>query len=201
MSDGEKSPSFQGKFLAQPMGPLGIVLFLVYFAALSTLALEFLIGAWPTHSQPTAFLWGLVKISLGTDADLRLALVAVTAGALGAFVHSATSFVTFLGNRKLIRSWAGWYILRPLIGMALALMFYLLIRAGLVAPSSNGSAVSPFGVAAIAALAGMFSKESVDKLREIFQEVVKPPAHEEKQRLDKLTDPAPDGDASAGSTG
>lgn len=188
MSDNVEAQTFQVGFLSRPMGRLGVVLFLLYFVVLSVVALGFLVGAWPNQPQPMELFGGLISITLPNDGDVRLALVAMSAGALGAFVHSATSFVSYLGNRRLIRSWTAWYILRPFIGMALAIMFYLLMRAGFVAPGAHSDAINPFGIAGVAALAGMFAKESIDKLKEVFQELIKPPRDEEAKRGDKLAE-------------
>lgn len=111
-----------------------------------------------------------------------LFIIVLLAGALGALVHAATSFADYVGNRALSRDWLWWLALRLPIGMTLALVFYMLLRGGLMgsgAPEiSNGDNggpqvvaadfINPFAVAALAALAGMFSKQATDKLREIF---------------------------------
>jgi hypothetical protein len=55
-------------------------------------------------------------------------------------------------------------------------LFYFVLRGGLIVPSLPSSAgqtnttnlLNPYGIAAISALAGMFSKQATDKLREIF---------------------------------
>lgn len=102
--------------------------------------------------------------------DLRLILLALTMGALGAFVHAAQSFATYVGNRTLALSWSWWYVLRPLIGAALAGIFYFTIRGALFPNALTMSGdISPFGIAAIGSLAGMFSKQAVDKLNELFR--------------------------------
>src|SRR5437879_3667123 len=44
---------------------------------------------------------------------------AALAGALGSYIHIATSFVDYAGRRKLTLSWGWWYVLRPFIGAAL----------------------------------------------------------------------------------
>jgi hypothetical protein len=100
-------------------------------------------------------------------------------GALGAFLHMATSFTDFLGNQQLAYSWIPWYIIRPFIGSSLAIIFYLLIRGGLItAQASSGAASSvpplnPYGIMAVACLAGLFSKQAIDKLREVFETLFK----------------------------
>lgn len=176
--------SWQARFLAQPMGPAGIIMFGAFFIGLSVLAAYLLISVWPGKAGQIQFFGG--RIQWAADVDLRLTLVAIIAGVLGAFVHSATSFAIYLGNRQLIRSWAGWYVLRPFIGMALALIFYFLIRGGFLTPGADGSAISPYGIAAVAGLVGMFSKEATDKLQQVFKDLFKPPEDEEARRRDKL---------------
>jgi hypothetical protein len=68
-------------------------------------------------------------------------------------------------------SWAWWYVLRPFIGMALAEVVYLSLRGGLLSATGNAatSAISPYGVAAVTALTGLFSKQATDKLQETFE--------------------------------
>lgn len=110
-------------------------------------------------------------ITFRHSVEVRLLLIALLAGALGAFVHAATSFADFVGNRKLSGSWVWWYLLRPFIGMALALVFYFVVRAGFISPSAGAGDMNPFGIAAMAGLVGMFSKQATDKLSEVFTAV------------------------------
>ncbi|MGB9181871.1 MAG: IPT/TIG domain-containing protein, partial [Pyrinomonadaceae bacterium] len=91
--------------------------------------------------------------------------------------------------------WTWWYVLRPFIGVVLALVIYFGIRGGLLLVTTNaGSSVTeakdinPFGIAAFAALTGMFSKQAADKLNEIFSVIFKPaPGEGDERRLDGLT--------------
>src|SRR5205807_1797066 len=68
---------------------------------------------------------------------------------------------------QLKRSWMCWYMLRPCIGIALALLFYFVFRGGLLTASSGTAELSVFGIAAMSGLAGMFSRQVMDKLRDI----------------------------------
>jgi hypothetical protein len=76
--------------------------------------------------------------------------------------------------------------------MTLGLLFYLIVRAGLVT-SSGANAVNPFGVAAIAGLAGLFSKQAVDKLREVFEQAFPVKQGGDDQRKDGLIPKDPKG--------
>lgn len=119
--------------------------------------------------------------------DARLILIVMCTGALGSYVHAATSFASYVGNRRLVLSWAWWYFLRPFIGMALALIFYFVVRGGLLSTGAAASEMSPYGVAAVAGLVGMFSKQATDKLRELFDNLFRTEqGHGDDARADKL---------------
>src|SRR5262245_120541 len=170
-------------FLARPLGLAGVLVLEAYFVVLGLATAFVLWRIWPAgdHTDPAVMIGRHVVVS--TDPDARLILIAALSALLGSFVHSATSFATYLGNHKLLRAWVGWYVLRPVIGMALGLVFYFLLRAGLVTTES-AAAVNEFGVAAVSALAGMFSKQAADKLEEVFDGVLA--SHKDAARADKL---------------
>jgi hypothetical protein len=163
-----------------------VIAFGVYLIILNLCLIYLLVKIWPgalpLGSRDTLiFLGGRVEFPLWIET--RYLLISAVAGALGSYIHLATSFADFLGNRRLSTCWAWWYILRPFIGMALALVMYFVIRGGLISGNAAAQNLSPYGVAAIAGLAGMFSKQATDKLREVFDNlfrVEKPPEREGK---------------------
>jgi hypothetical protein len=124
-------------------------------------------------------------------------LLVITMGALGSYVHAATSYATFVGNRSLVGSWLWWYGLRPFVGVALALLTYFVVRGGLISEgggTTTVAAVNPYGIAAIAGLAGMFSKQATDKLEEVFETLFRSaPGRGDAERRDKLNDLRLDG--------
>ncbi|WP_448680335.1 hypothetical protein [Pseudomonas nicosulfuronedens] len=97
--------------------------------------------------------------------DARLLVMVMVAGALGSFVHVAKSFGDFVGNDRFMASWIWWYLLKPCIGMALALMLYLIVRAVVLTVNASGdpASVNLYGLMAMAALVGMASKQGTDK--------------------------------------
>jgi hypothetical protein len=138
----------------------------------------------------TVWLFGAVRLRLRTDTALLL--VAIAAGALGACVHVATSFATFVGNQRFKRSWIWWYVMRPLIGAALALFFYAAVRGGIMTSQAGSGDVNPYGVVALAALVGLFSKQATDKLREVFETLFRTgEGYGDDERRDKATFPKP----------
>jgi hypothetical protein len=115
--------------------------------------------------------------------ELQLLLLVVVAGAMGSYVHAIKSLADFLGNRTLTSSWFWWYVTRPFLGMALAVIFYAAVRGGFVAGSpADVKSVNPFGVVAVAALVGMFADKASQKLAEIFDTLFTT----DDQRKDKL---------------
>lgn len=99
----------------------------------------------------------------------RLFLIVMFSGALGGLVHSLRSFYWYAGNRKLVLSWAGFYVTLPILGATLATVFYVVVRGGFFSPQSEISDTSPFGFAALAALVGMFTEQAVEKLKRIME--------------------------------
>ena len=126
--------------------------------------------------------------------EVRLILLVLLVGAIGSYLHAASSFVDYLGNRTFVESWIWWYLLRPFIGMLLALLFYFVFRGGFItAGNTQANAtdfINPFGIAAMAGLVGMFSKVATDKLNEVFTTLFRPaPGQGDAKRGDKLGPP------------
>ena len=99
-------------------------------------------------------------------------MIVVLSGALGGYAHLSITFSYFVGQGKLDRAWAWWYFLRPFIGIAMAVILYFIVRGGLLAGAGEPAAtsvLSPYGVGALAGLAGLFSKLATDKLRQLFK--------------------------------
>src|SRR5262245_11432330 len=105
-------------------------------------------GTGALAKQPNEVLFGFVEFK--TSAEIRMLVLVLCAGALGAMVHAVQSFVDFHGNQRLARSWLPWYLLRPFVGALMALIFYLLLRGGLVTGALNArgeqTAVSVVGL-------------------------------------------------------
>ncbi len=126
---------------------------------------EFRIGGWTILGPPPAKPEDSVPYMQLTP-ERGLIFLAMLAGVLGSFMHAAQSFAAYVGNKELKASWVWWYLLRPFIGAVLGVLFYFVIRAGMMGADSNG--VSPYGVVALGGLAGWFSKNATEKLAEVF---------------------------------
>ena len=177
----------------------------IYYVVLPIVLVILLFKVFPTYPWPVAnpetnelvnnipiyfFRWGIA-----TSLEDRLLLLVIVAGALGSYIHSATSYSDFRGNRQFNSSWTLWYVLRPLIGVCLAMVLYFVTRGGLLLliisgkEATSAGSINPFGVAAVAGLTGMFSKQAADKLAEVFTTLFK--AAGDSYRKDSLTPGVP----------
>lgn len=168
------------------VGPAGIVLTMTYLFLLSVIIIYSLVLFWPpsvsalpqasaplqepayssvNSSNVTFFLWTFTISDEG-----RLFLIVALAGALGSLVHALRSFYWYVGNRELVLSWLAMYILLPVSGAVLGLIFYITIRGGLF-PQATIQQTSPFGFVALSALVGMFSVQAALKLQDIAETV------------------------------
>lgn len=98
-------------------------------------------------------------------------LIAFMAGVLGGAAHGLSSLMDFRGNRRLFRSWTLWYFGQPILGGMMAVIFYIAVRAGLISSSADVNVFSPFGIAAISALVGLFTDAATIKLAEVFKTI------------------------------
>jgi hypothetical protein len=182
-------PAAPGPDNSNQIGRIAQFLFGLYMVGLNVIIVYLLIKIWPDKippvNTPESFVAFFGKIHFVLSLEVRFLLITVLAGALGSYIHAATSFVDFIGNRKFVKSWTWWYLLRPFIGVALALLMYFATRGGLISSTTGADGLSPFGVAAIAGMAGLFSKQATDKLREVFEALFK--TENPPDRSDKLT--------------
>jgi len=171
----------------------------VVLAAVGLAIFAALFNLWPAVDRPpkTAATKRSVSLLFGAytvKADLTTAfvLLALLTGSLGAYIHTATSFATFVGNRTLKASWLWWYALRIFIGAALALVIYFAFRGGLLTTQASTVQVNPYGVAAISGLAGLFNKQATDKLKEVFETLFRTgPEAGDAGRIDKADERRP----------
>lgn len=166
---------------------------------LNLLLAYLLLRLWPAglskdslgNTMQTINLWRGTSsfFSFDISLDVRLLLLVMVAGGLGSLIHAATSFGDYVGNENFDESWSWWYVLRPFIGMVMAVIFYMAIRGGFLSTGTEAGSINPFGIAALAGLVGMFSKQAGDKLDEIFNTLFKTDG--DKKRKDGLTNPVP----------
>ena len=105
-----------------------------------------------------------------TQFEVALLKLVLSFGALGGLLHLLTSLGRFVGSRRLERSWALFYLLRPPVGAVLGLLVYLILRMSALGQGGAAGipAVNVYGVLAFSGLAGMFSRQAIEKLAEAF---------------------------------
>jgi hypothetical protein len=157
---------------ARYVGPAGITLLAVVVIAAMILAVYALAAVWPASAATAPAVSHVAGIRLRLDQEQRLFVVVALSGALGGLIHSARSLYEYVGNRDLRRSWLLMYLSLPFIGATLAVVFYVILRGGLV--TGTAAQVNFFGFAAISALVGLFSPEAVEKLKQIFGTLMAP---------------------------
>jgi hypothetical protein len=67
--------------------------------------------------------------------------------------------------------WLLMYATLPITGAALALMAYVVLRGGLTTTFASSQDISPFGMAG---LVGLFSRETAEKLKAVFERLLAP---------------------------
>ncbi|MBX7172698.1 MAG: DUF4625 domain-containing protein [Pyrinomonadaceae bacterium] len=99
-----------------------------------------------------------------------LFLVVLFTGCLGAIIRSIYSFFTHLGQQDFAFSWLAFYLLSPISGGALSIVFYFVIRGGFYNPVNNGElSLNLFSFAALSSLVGLFSENAMRKLKQISE--------------------------------
>lgn len=112
-----------------------------------------------------------VKIPMTREQNLLL-IVAILGG-LGAILHVLRSFFKYTGERGLVWSWIPSYFLIPFAGAVIAVITYVVLRAGLIGGTGSDEG-NTWGFAAIASLVGLFSAQATSKLKDIFETILTP---------------------------
>ena len=100
-----------------------------------------------------------------TPTGTNLFLMLIMAGALGGCIHALRSLYWYVGNEEMRVNWLPMYYILPFTGAAMAMLFSLLIVAGIV-DNTTGRNMSLF-IIALAGLVGMFSQQAALKLTDI----------------------------------
>jgi hypothetical protein len=102
-----------------------------------------------------------------------IVILAAAMGGLGACLHGANSLAYHRGRGDFSKDWVQWYFLRPLVGGVLALIFYLIIAAGFM-PQVGSNGREFYGIIGLSGLIGLFSKQALNKLSDIFDAIFSP---------------------------
>lgn len=93
-------------------------------------------------------------------------MMAMTAlvGAMAGTIHGLASLVAHAGSGDLHASWTAFYLARPFVGGAMAVVTYLVLKSGI----GGFDVKNDVTLLAWAALAGLYSQPALDKLKELF---------------------------------
>lgn len=157
-----------------PVSVAGVVILGFLMTAVAVLALYGMWRFWPapppaTGSAPATARFSYFSWQLTLTRDQQFFVVVALAGAIGAMLHGLRSLSAYIGERYLFRSWIPYYALLPLVGALLATIVYLVLRAGLLPGATSSSQPDPYGIAAIAALVGLYSAQAAEKLQAVFE--------------------------------
>lgn len=115
----------------------------VFFGLLGITLLYVVLKVWPSGISGMPEKIHLFGGAYSFTPERRYLLLMTLGGALGASVHLLISFTAFVGNRSFVTSWVPWYMLRPIIGAAMALFFYMLLRGGILTYSPSTTSTAP----------------------------------------------------------
>ncbi len=163
-----------------PMGEVQRCIIGGSLVAVTALLMTQLLAIWPAvmaatatripgtkvpEPESTPLLFGLTGMAF--DHQVALITMVLMVGALGALVGSSRRFLYFSTRDELTKRDEWSYLIRPLQGAALALIVYFTLRGGYLGQDQSAP-VNPYGVAALSALVGLFTRHAVSKLTDVF---------------------------------
>lgn len=175
------------------VGSIGLAIIAPLLAILALGDLYLLIQFWPVTAgvgevPPKAqdvVLFGTTYAAV--PREMLFFAVVILSGGLGGAVHSLRSLAWYVGGQRFVRSWVLNYFYLPIVGALTATILYLIIRAGFLAGSSV-DATSPYGFAAMGALAGLFSEQGVRKLKDVFETLLTKPEQGPNSRHEAVSE-------------
>lgn len=113
-------------------------------------------------------IWALVEVTIEDLTDRTLLWSVALGGAAGGAVSAAVELVDYLGSRTFRSTWTAYFFIRPILGAALAVVLYVATRGALLSADAPTENLNQYGILALAFLTGMFAKQVVQKVLEIF---------------------------------
>lgn len=106
--------------------------------------------------------------------EVRQALLMTCAAGIGSSIATILGFLEHASEKKdFDPAYVAWYVGRPLMGLLLGLLFFFVVKGGLLLVLPNLAKLkdvelNPYGLAAIGGMVGLFSKHAIEKLQELF---------------------------------
>lgn len=151
---------------------LSIIFIGLYLIALSGFAIFALIEILNLGITEDKAVLNLHLFHITINSEIRLIFIAATMGVLGSLIYCIKSFTAYVGSKSFTVHWTLWYLLLPFNGILLSIIVYMALRGGLLNwNSTDTDAINQYGIAAICGLVGLFSKQTIAKLKEVFENI------------------------------
>jgi len=181
-----------GKHVTQPADLRVALRVSVYTIIVFVVVAYFLIDVWPANTEDLALnatrsvtLYP-TDVSFSLGAETSLIFVMIFSGIIGACVFSFFAISHHLGAEKdFDKVWEAWYLLRPVVGAGLALVFYFLLRGGVLTIGADLKNLNLVGVASLAGLVGMFSEQAMIRLEALADTLLGTAPGDEKKKTSK----------------
>ena len=162
---------------------------------LAVISLVLIAGLFEVLSPNPAIMWlsaGSGSGGSGTaSAEMRNLFVTIFAAGVGSMITTILGYLKHASERRdFMLSFVPWYFARPLIGVLLGVVFYFVLKGGLLVTvgATDASSINVYGLGGLAALVGLFSKNAVEKLRDVFGTLFTTEADAQAKLLDRLPD-------------
>ncbi len=105
---------------------------------------------------------------------ILIVLLSGLVGSLIASIHSLIQRIRGDDGKTLEKKHVWGYLLRPVFGGSLALVFFFVIHGDLLASSIRDKLIAPYGIAGFSAVVGMFARKAMGKLQEVLNLLFQP---------------------------
>ncbi|OHD26776.1 MAG: hypothetical protein A2086_02665 [Spirochaetes bacterium GWD1_27_9] len=116
-------------------------------------------------------------------------IIVLIAGALGSLILALRSFTKYVGTGNFDGSWTWWYLIKPFMGALLGLIFYFLIKSGILTNQNTALDINIYGIVVVSIIAGMFTDQAIIKLEQIFGTLINKNSNKVSNEQKKDDDP------------
>jgi hypothetical protein len=131
----------------------------------------------------------IAMLHFGVSAMAREALLVTCAAGVGSSIATILGFLEHASEKEDFNpAYTPWYVGRPVMGLLLGLIFFFVIRGGMlgVLPNLENAPLNAYGLAAIGAMVGLFTKHAVEKLQEVFDVLFQTKDHAKAEVRDEV---------------
>ncbi len=164
------------------IGKKRLIFLMVYKIVMSLVLVSAIIITWSSDfTEKNREIYSYIQISF----EQKMFLLTFLMGAMGSLIHAILSISKRTGEKDFDVSWFWWYLMKPFVGGLMGLMFYFVIRGGILAGSISAENINIYGICGIAGLAGLFSEQANKKLKEVFDTIFRVEEKKDKENTEK----------------